>query len=204
MMKRPDLILADVLKMPGVAELLKEGPVFLGLRGYFKSEYAGKEVRGVFEDAAALIGPGGEYRTYNWNTMPSAQGFAVLQPGTYKWAKGIHGMHHINDAVTADLLALKWLQANVGQDHPDPKYRLTYWAFRQAGPMMVWRDGKAAPEVAPVECYIDGHHGGLGGTTSSEACQTVPLEQWQDMRNVGYHLMDAYKVSQINYHLLQV
>lgn len=203
---KPTLMIEVARAMPGVENLLREGPVFLGIRGYFKNDYAGKEVRGKFEDAAALIGPAGEFRTYNWNTMPSttAPDMAILQPGTYKWAKGIHGVHHINKNILADTLALQWLEAHPGQDHPNPAYRLTYWAFRQASPMMVLRDGKTAPEVAPVGCYIDGHHGGLGGTTSSIACQTTPLEQWQEMRNVGYHLMDTYKTAEITYHLISV
>ena len=202
-MNRPILTLEEAKALPGVADLLKEGPVFLGIRGYFKNEYAGKELRGVYEDAAALIGPKDEFRTYNWNTMPSITqpGMAVLQSGTYKWTKGIHGQHHINKAIPADVLAMKWLEAHVGADHPDPKYRLTYWAFRQDSDMMVLRDGKTAPEIAPIDSYIDGHHGGLYGT-SSEACQTVPVEQWLDMRNVGYHLMDVYNTKTINYHLI--
>lgn len=204
-MNRPQLFRADALKIAGVAELVSAGPLILGIRGYFKDMgKPGVNDRGIYDDAAFIIGPGDdEFRSFNWNTDPSKQspGMAVLQPGEYDWAKGIHGMHHLNLANARDKAAYEWLLAHPGQDHPDPAYRLTYWAFRQASPMMVLRDGKTLPEIAPITSYIDGHHGGLNGT-SSEGCQTCPIEQWQEMRSYGYDLMDKYNTPIIHYKLI--
>lgn len=207
-MTRPQLSRIDALKIPGVAELAAAGPFILGIRGYFKDTMGkpGINDRGIYDDAAFIIGPDAdEYRAFNWNTDPSTTrpGMAVLQPGVYNWAKGVHGRHHITGSV-GDRGALKWLEEHPGQDHPDPKYRLTYWAFRQAGPFAVLRDGQTKPETATDPAHwpwIDGHHGGLNGT-SSEGCQTVPLEQWKEFREYGYGLMDKYKSKIIPYKLI--
>jgi hypothetical protein len=69
--------------------------------------------------------------------------------------------------------------------------------------MTVLRDGKTVPEteIDPANWpFIDGHHAGLG--TSSEGCQTNPLEQWHQFRAFGYALMDKYKAARIKYHLI--
>lgn len=205
-MNRPNLTHDEALAIPGVADLVATGPIILGVRGYY--DKPGENERGVYDDAAFIMGAASdEFRAFNWNTDPSKQspGMAVLQPGVYDWAKGIHGRHHITES-PADQDALKWLLAHPGQDHPDPTYRLTYWAFRQAGPFTLLRDGQTTPETIsdptnPKYPWIDGHHGGLNGT-SSEGCQTTPIEQWKELRTYGYGLMDKYKVKKIKYKLI--
>lgn len=207
-MNRPQLTRAKALSIPGVAELVAGGPMILGIRGYYKDSLGkpGENDRGIYDDAAFIIGPASEeFRAFNWNTDPSKQrrGMAVLQDGIYDWAKGIHGRRHITGSIN-DRGALKWLEEHPGKDHPDPRYRLTYWAFRQAGPFTVLRDGQTLPETKsnPAEWpWIDGHHGGINGT-SSEGCQTVPLEQWQEFRSYGYGLMDKYGKKIIKYKLI--
>jgi hypothetical protein len=212
-MTRPSLSREQVLALPGVADLVAMGPVIVGIRGFF--DEPNHNQRGVYDDAAFMLGSDtDDFRAFNWNTDPSLSrdNMAVLQPGTYKWKKGIHGMHHLNLSKNKDGLylapkdksAYDWLLAHVGQDHPDPAYRLTYWAYRQASPMTVLRDGKKEPEtvVDPAGWpMIDGHHGGLNGT-SSEGCQTNPIEQWQECRAFGYGLMDKHKTDRIFYHLI--
>lgn len=208
-MNRPSYTRAAALAIPGVAVLLAAGPFILGIRGYYKDTMGkpGQNDRGIYDDAAFIIGPApDEFRAFNWNTDPSGtrKGMAVLQSGEYAWAKGIHGRHHITGSVP-DRGALKWLDEHPGQDHPDPKYRLTYWAFRQAGPFTLLRDGADKPETITDPAnwpWIDGHHGGLNGT-SSEGCQTVPLEQWKEMRAYGYGLMDKYSKKIIPYKLIE-
>lgn len=204
-MTRPSLTREQVLILAGVADLVAAGPVIVGIRGFFDEPDLNK--RGVYDDAAFIIGAAAEdFKAFNWNTDPSLSrdNMAVLQPGTYKWKKGIHGMHHFNLKDPKDKAAYDWLLAHVGQDHPDKNYRLTYWAYRQASPFAVLRDGKKEPEriIDPAGWpWIDGHHGGLNGT-SSEGCQTNPIEQWQECRAFGYGLMDKYKTDRITYHLI--
>jgi hypothetical protein len=199
----PNLSREQVLGLPGVADLAA-APAIIGIRGFF--DQPDHNQRGVYDDAAFFIGPAKEdFKAFNWNTDPTITkpGMAVLQPGTYDWKKGLHGIHHLDLSKRKDMAVYDWLLQHVGQDHPDPAYRLTYWAFRQASPFTVLRDGKTAPEtvVDPASWpWIDGHHGGLG--TSSEGCQTVPLEQWQEFRAFGYGLMDKYNVAKIKYHLI--
>lgn len=203
-MTLPNLTREQVLALPGVGDLAAAGPVIVGIRGFF--DQPDHNQRGVYDDAAFIIGPAAEdFYPANWNTDPTITkpGMAVLQPGTYDWKKGLHGIHHLDLAKTSHKEAYDWLLANVGKDHPDPAFRLTYWAFRQAGPFTVLRDGKTTPESITDPAgwpWIDGHHGGLG--TSSEGCQTVPLEQWQKFRAFGYGLMDKYKAARIWYHLI--
>lgn len=202
-MTLPNLSREQVLALPGVADLAI-APVIVGVRGFF--DQPDRNQRGVYDDAAFIVGPAAEdFKAANWNTDPTITkpGMAVLQPGTYEWKKGLHGIHHLNLDNPKDKAAYDWLLAHVGEDHPDPAYHLTYWAFRQASPFTVLRDGKTTPETVIDPSgwpWIDGHHGGLG--TSSEGCQTVPLEQWKDFRPFGYGLMDKYKVARIKYHLI--
>jgi hypothetical protein len=204
-MIRPSLTREQVLDLPGIADLIAIGPTMVGIRGFF--DQPNHNERGVYDDAVFIVGAASEeFQAFNWNTDPSITkpGMAVLQPGTYKWKKGLHGMHHLNLDDPKDKTAYDWLMAHVGQDHPDPHYRLTYWAYRQACPFTVLRDGGAAPETVIDPNHwpmIDGHHGGLNGT-SSEGCQTTPIEQWQECRKFGYGLMDKYSTDHITYHLI--
>jgi len=202
-MTRPSLSREEVLALPGVAALVTNGPTIIGIRGFF--DQPNHNQRGVFDDAAFIVGPADEeFRTFNWNTDPTItqKGKAVLQPGTYKYKKGIHGMHHIDMKNAKDKAAYDWLLAHVGQDHPDPSYRLTYWAYRQAGPVTILRDGETVAHAdgwPTAPAYIDLHRGGLG--TSSDGCQTNPPAQWEECRSYGYGLMDKY-LSDIYYKLI--
>lgn len=170
---------------------------------------------GEYDDTAGLITPEG-YTEFILNTLPTIwkPHMACLQPGDWLWKQGIHGMHHLNlsdktlPSYGKDLAAYNWLLAHPGQDHPDPYYRLSYWAYRQAGPMTVARDGQAGfeTETDPTKYpMVDGHHGGLYGT-SSEACQTWPIKLWQQARTLGFAAMNKYGQTRITYalHLMAV
>lgn len=219
-MTLPNLTREQVLALPGVADLAAAGPVIVGVRGFF--DQPDHNQRGVYDDAAFILGPAPEdFKAFNWNTDPTVTkpGMAVLQPGTYEWTKGLHGIHHYNDivkgrvdgaAIVAKIKAFYETNLAKGIDYPeevkdrDGKHIIIpYPAFRQAAPFTVLRDGKTTPETVVDPSgwpWIDGHHGGAG--TSSEGCQTVPLEQWHDFRAFGYGLMDKYNATKIKYHLI--
>jgi|SRR5579859_443787 len=158
----------------------------------------------VYTDTAGLLTPDG-YIEWKFNTLPTSwePGIACLQPGDWKWKKGLHGLHHLDlEHNAADKAAYDWLLAHVGQDHPDPAYRLTYWAMREVPPMTVIRNGHPGTETdsADAPFWIDGHHGGAN-TTSSAACQTWPIAIWHTVRETIYAAMDKYGVHEIIYSL---
>lgn len=158
----------------------------------------------AYTDTLGLITPDG-YQEFKLNTLPTiwTPGMACLVPGDYKFRKGLHGQHHLNLGDANDKAAYDWLLAHVGQDHPDPKYRLTYWAYREVPPMTVIRNGQTGTHVDSVDApfWIDLHHGGIN-TTSSEACQTVPVPIWApQVRALGFAAMDKYGQAEITYSL---
>jgi len=191
----------DLLGKHGVTEKV----AWIGLRCK-DSVYGEKD---AYTDTAVLVTPDG-IQSFKFNTLPTVwkQDIACLVPGLYMWKKGIHGMHHLslkkNDDGTwqnqEDVDAYNWLLSHVGQDHPDPNYRLIYWAFREVPPMTVIRCGHTGTftDNAASPYYIDGHHGGFV-STSSLSCQTWPPAIWHQVRAVGYEAMDKYNQSEIPY-----
>lgn len=178
--------------------------IWLGMRSKF-SVYGEND---AYTDTAGLITPDG-YTEYKFNTLPTSWGpdIACLQPGDWKWRKGLHGLHHLDLENSAeDKAAYAWLLDHPGVNHPDPKYRLTYWAFREVPPMTVIRNGHEGTESDSVAApyWIDGHHGGIN-TTSSAACQTWPIAIWETVRAAGYAAMDKYGQQEITYalHLME-
>ena len=63
-----------------------------------------------------------------------------------------------------------------------------YEAFRQAGPVNIWRDGTNGQYDDVLQSSINIHRGGIN-TTSSLGCQTVPVDQWDDFKKTGYKLL---------------
>lgn len=175
-----------------------EKAVLIGLRSK-KSVYGEQD---AYTDTLGLLTPDG-YTEYKLNTLPTkwSPGMACLQPGVWKFRKGIHGMHHLDLEHNAeDKAAYEWLLAHPGQDHPNSKYSLTYWAGREIPPMTVVRNGHAGTEsdCAAAPFFIDLHHGGVN-TTSSEACQTVPIAIWHTVRAAFFDAMDKYQQTEIPY-----
>lgn len=200
-MVKPSLLNSDFIKLlPDVDSY--ETPLLVGIRGFFSK---GNNQRGIFDDAIFYL-ENGFNAGFNGNTDPSkiAPGLAVLQPGTYEYIQGLHGVHHIDFAIKDDRDAYEWLLANKGKDHPNPKYRLTYWALRQHSNVTVKRDGDpvAVTDTPGNRFWIDIHHGGVTGT-SSEGCQTIALEQWSDFRQQVYAAMDTHKMEIIKYYLIE-
>lgn len=106
--------------------------------------------RGVFDDAIFLVTPKQNYR-FQANCDPSVfkPGTASLDPGTYKYKLGIHGLSK-------------------------PKWR-QYEALVQAEPVNITRDGGKKERGF---FGINIHKGGLLGSTSSLGCQTIKRDEW--------------------------
>ncbi len=197
-MSNPTLTREQAIDMAGKAGITDK-VVFIGLRS--KASVYGEN--DAYTDTLGLLTPDG-YTEYKLNTLPTkwTPGMACLVPGTYKFRQGLHGMHHLSLDAPKDKAAYDWLLAHPGQDHPDPVYRLTYWAYREVPPMTVIRNGEEGTHTdsAAAPFWIDLHHGGLN-TTSSEACQTVPIAIWKQVRTSGFAAMDKYGQKEIIYHL---
>ncbi len=161
---------------------------------------------GEYDDILAILTPD-EYKEFKGNTLPSKwqAGIAKLQPGVYDYSKGLHGISHLSSS-PGDLAILQELQAT-GKDHaPIPGRILPYYAFRQAGPVTIIRDGAALPErkVAVADWpWIDIHHGGYN-LTSSLGCQTVYPDHWEEFRDLGFGAMEKYSQRIVKYILIQL
>jgi lysozyme len=130
---RPNLSIVDARKLMA-AYGLTDTVLLIGIRGY--CDKPGKNTRGAFDDAIALLSPR-TFKTFNANTDPSAFGgrLAVLQPGVWTFKKGIH--------------------------HPGTPN--AYPCLVQADAVTVLRDN-GIRETG--EFYIHIHHGGFNTTTS--------------------------------------
>jgi hypothetical protein len=200
-MNNPSLSRSDAEAL-GKSRGCSDSVLFLGLRSV-NSSY------GKYDDTICLITPEA-YVEFVANTLPSSwvPGIAKLMPGDYIYEQGLHGVHHFNDLPPQIAAEVKqWLYANIGQDHaPISSYILPYWAFRQAGPVTILRDGSNTPETEtnPADYpFIDLHRGG-SYTTSSAGCQTFRPDHWPDARKLGYEAMNKYNQSRITYSLHQL
>lgn len=164
---------------------------------------------GEYDDMLALLTPD-SYTEFKANTLPSKweNGIAKLMPGDYLYEQGLHGVHHFNE-MNATLAAnvKDWLNSHVGQDYtPISGVILPYWAYRQAAPATIIRDGAHTTEtdVNPADWpFIDLHKGGAN-TTSSAGCQTFFPDGWNQARLLGYSAMNKYGMKKITYSLHQL
>jgi hypothetical protein len=143
--------------------------ILVGLRAYYRDTMgaAGRNDRGIYDDAFALVGPG-FYRTFNGNTDPSryrkgkgtgaGKGMACLQPGFYR--SHMFGLHKGYEAL-----------------------------IQTGGEVTVWRDGERV-FVDTGYFGINIHRGGYT-TTGSEGCQTVPPDQWPEFIDAAQQLGKA-------------
>lgn len=124
----------------------------VGVRNYYTDSFdPGGSGRGVYDDAAFIVGPE-TFAAFNFNSDPSAfrKNIATLVPGVHLYRPGNHGI------------------SRPGGGYP---------AFRPATKneeLPVTRDGVSVPWPGVA---INIHRGG-NTTTSSEGCQTVPPKQW--------------------------
>lgn len=160
-------------------DIEKEQVMVLGVRGYFRQTMGvpGQNDIGIYDDALIWVYIGG-YQSFNANVDPSRhyKNVATLNPGIWKYQKGLHGF---------------------GRNNPP------YPAFRQAAPVTVTRyvDGRVSKQDTGIFA-INIHRGGVN-RTSSAGCQTVPPSQWQDFKKLGYDLLDKYKKKTFTYLLVE-
>jgi lysozyme len=149
--------------------------VLVGVRGFFPDLGApGRNDRGIYDDCIALVTPGGVV-TYNANTDPSIfrKGIATLKTGIHLYRKGNHGISRPGGGYPA------LRPATEGERLP------------------VIRD----PGVSGYGVAINIHRGGVN-TTSSEGCQTIRPDQWNDFISSVYRAMDAHGQRVIKYVLV--
>lgn len=173
---------------------------------------------GAYDDILALLSPD-QYIEFKGNTLPSVdeKNVAVLQPGVYKYAPGLHGVSHLehlsSGALTpGDKVIYDWLMNNKGKDYPRPVLDaqghtrlIPYWAYRQSGPVKIHRIGALTPVMDGYPAnpaWIDIHKGGYN-LTSSLGCQTCYPDLWDSLRSLGFSEMEKYQQTTIPYILTQ-
>ena len=162
--------------------------VFLvGVRGYYLDSLglAGKNDRGIYDDALFLIAPG-RFAAFNANTDPSkvrkgkgtgaAKGMARLKAGLYRAHQ--LGMHRAGTPGGHQALV------------------------QRAGTVTVIRDGVDGDYEETGYFGINIHRGGVT-TTSSEGCQTVPPDQWPAFIEQVRVTLSAERQTVIPYVLLE-
>lgn len=180
----PDQEMADLNKF------LKNNPrgsvYVISFRGYYQDSMGvpGQNDRGIYDDCFCVVWPDG-YQTFNANTDPSVYrnatpakgGIATLIPGLHYFKKGNHGI-----------------------SRPGGGYK----AFRPATPdesLPVWRDGNTSGKIFRGVA-INIHRGGYNSTTS-EGCQTVFPDQYNEFQGLVYELMGRYNQVLLPYALVQ-
>jgi hypothetical protein len=168
---RPEMQRNAALELLAYASL--ESFALIGRRGYYRDTMGAPGVNdiGVYDDAIILVTPTA-YATFNANTDPSRQlpGIATLKYGSWLYRIGIHGLSH-------------------------PVGPRQYPALVQAAPVTVTRDG-GKEETGFFGINI--HHGSFG-TTSSEGCQTVYPDQWEEFFGLVKSEMTKYSRRTIPY-----
>lgn len=145
----------DILNVNGYQ--WSQYPITLvGLRGYYRDTMGkpGQNDRGIYDDAICLLTPN-VFRACNGNTDPSKgrPGMATLLPGFYPVYR--FDLHR----------GRAW----------------TYEAICQrAGPVELVRDGAPGIREVTSKAGVNIHKGGFW-TTGSEACQTIPPDQWDTL-----------------------
>jgi hypothetical protein len=164
--------------------LAKQNYVFIiAFRGYYQDTMGapGKNDRGIYDDCMCVVSDR-VFMTFNGNTDPSRfrPGIATLVPGVYPYRRAKHGI----------------------TTHADGGY----WAFRPATKnesLPVWRDGDVrlngkGERMTSEGIAINIHKGGYN-TTSSEGCQTIYPDQWDNFRDTVYDLMAQCSQEKILY-----
>lgn len=177
----------------------------LAIRGYYLDSMGKPGVNdlGIYDDAICLISPD-YFGAFNGNTDPSKKIFgiaSVLAPQTIWYRKGLHGLHHLdtqNNDVDKEIY-----DRLIKSDEDVPGFTATYWAFRQDSNVTVTRFGKEGTftDRPDDRFWIDLHRGGEW-TTSSEGCQTIILDEWEEFKMKGYMLMDHYGQERVPYCLI--
>lgn len=172
-------MLENVIRAMGISQTL-DPVVLVGVEGYYKDTMGrpGVNDRGIYDDAFFWVSPD-LFASYNGNVDPStyragfgsgsSKGMAVLDYGVWRYRTGIH------------------------------YGKIPHQAFRQAAPVNIHRDGGVIGKYRDrLDSSINIHRGGVN-STSSLGCQTVPPDQWDSFRSVGYAELKQYKVDDFPY-----
>lgn len=172
---RVPFTLLDSLGKSGFAECV----YIIAFRGYYLDTMGkpGANDRGIYDDCMCIVTPN-SFRTVNANTDPSRfkPDVATLIPGLHYFKKGKHGI----------------------TTHADGGYS----AFRPATPdesLPVWRDGHGKEIFKGIAINL--HKGGYT-TTSSEGCQTVHPDAWNEFQTEVYSEMTYFKQDKLPYVLI--
>ena len=143
--------------------------ILVGIRAYYRDTLgaAGRNDRGIYDDAFALIGPG-FFRTFNGNTDPSR----------YRKGKG-----------TGAGKGMACLKAGLYRAHQFGKHKGYEALIQTGGAVTVYRDGE--PDYPDTGYFGINIHRGGQTTTSSEGCQTLPPDQWQEFIDAAQQLGKA-------------
>jgi lysozyme len=161
MIKRPNATRAQILDKLNGKKCI---PCIVGVRGYYKDELGrkGYNDRGIYDDAIFVIEENLMFG-FNANTDPSrygmnnkiGKGLANLKAGEYQYKVGIHGM--------------------------SKEKSKQYEALIQEEKVSVKRDVTNQEETGFFGINI---HKGALNSTSSEGCQTIYPEQWNEFMQV--------------------
>lgn len=178
---KPQIKKEDVLKILAKQSKVDEdlSPLtIIGIRGYYSKSMGttqGNDIN-LYDDAVILIGKG-VFATYNFNTDPSfvkknGRSLAMLNTGTYKFARGKHrGKYN----------ALR--------------------AYPEGVVLPCTRDGKPAT-CSFINIHKGGVSPSTAGLTWSEGCQTVPSPQWDSFITTVYSQMTKYNMKTVDYILM--
>lgn len=167
-------------------------PCMLGVRGYYRDTMGvpGKNDFNLYDDACFFVSPTA-YVSWNFNVDPvrsrpghgfgSEKGMGHLKPGVWKYQPGIHR---------------------------------GYQAFVQAGPVTVYRDADKYVPSKDIIIYdgskyyentgwfgVNLHRGGTN-TTSSIACNTWPVDQFDGARALIYSELKRHGAKKFEYCLV--
>lgn len=147
-----------------------KAPAIIGRRGYYRDTMG---VPGKNDrglyDDAIMVVSSRLYKTFNANTDPSRSGGRLAVLQPGVWQYK-QGMHH-------------------------PSNPNGYPCLVQAAPVTVLRDN-GVKETG--EFYIHIHHGGYN-LTSSEGCQTIHPDQWDEFFHLACGEMEFYELEEIPY-----
>jgi lysozyme len=145
-------------------------PYCVAIRGYYLDTMGvkGKNDLNMFDDMVAWVYPNG-FATFNFNTDPTRFGYnknagknmAQLVPGIYRFVRRRH--------------------------------KNQYAAFGQGTNIVAVYRRDASGKVTSIEegqFGINIHKAGIKGT-SSEGCLTVPIQQWDQFKSLGYNIIGA-------------
>lgn len=171
--KRPQLTSSELeaLITPYAIDRGKFPLLAVGIRGYYQDSMGVPDTndRGIYDDAIFITAPG-VMAAFNGNTDPSVYR-AGIGTGSSK------GMASLNAGI--------WFAHRFGQ------HKKAYLALCQlAGPVTVTRDGN--PPYADTGMFGINIHKGSYTTTSSEGCQTIHPDQWDEFIDLAQQLAKQY------------